>query len=148
MQRRGELLNTMRRRFFLRCLTALAAACWALLSAPIQAGEVGIELARFEHQGNGVWRVSVTLRHADTGWDHYADAWRVVAADGAVIGTRTLYHPHVDEQPFTRSLDGVKPPAGATRVFVEAHDSVHGWSPDRIRVDLTSRGGDRFEIRR
>ncbi len=148
MQRGDEHLNTMRKRFFRRCLIALAVTQWALLSAPAQAGEVGIEFARFEHQGNGVWRVSVTLRHADTGWDHYADAWRVVAADGAVIGTRTLYHPHVDEQPFTRSLDGVKPPAGATRVFVEAHDSVHGWSPVRIQVDLQSSGGDRFEIAR
>ncbi len=127
---------------------ALAVAHLALLSAPARAGEVAIELARFDHQGNGVWRVSVTLRHADTGWDHYADAWRVVAADGAVIGTRTLYHPHVDEQPFTRSLSGVKPPAGTTRVFVEAHDSVHGWSPDRIQVNLSSSGGDRFEIGR
>ena len=141
-------MNRIRKRIFRHCLLALSAAAWALFCASAQAGEVGIELARFEHQGNGVWRVSVTLRHADTGWDHYADAWRVVAADGAVIGTRTLYHPHVDEQPFTRSLSGVKPPAGATRVFVEAHDSVHGWSSDRVQVDLGSSGGDRFEIAR
>ena len=43
----------------------------------------------------------VTVQHADTGWDHYADAWEVLAPDGTVLGTRTLLHPHTDEQPFT-----------------------------------------------
>lgn len=120
----------------------------ALISAAAFAGDVSIAFARFEHQGEGGWRVSVTLRHADSGWDHYADAWRVVTEDGSIIGTRTLYHPHVDEQPFTRSLGGVKPPAGINRVYVEAHDKVHGWSPERIVVDLNSDGGDRFEVKR
>ena len=27
----------------------------------------------------------MTVRHADTGWDHYADKWDVVAPDGAVL---------------------------------------------------------------
>ncbi len=129
-------------------LKRLAAAQLALLCAGALAGEVDVEFARFEHQGNGAWRVSVTLRHGDTGWDHYADAWRVVTADGTVIGTRTLYHPHVDEQPFTRSQGALKPPSGVTRVYVEAHDSVHGWSPDRIAVDLSADAGDRFEVKR
>lgn len=126
----------------------LALAMLVLFSASASAGEVGIEFARFERQGDGSWRVSVTLRHADTGWDHYADAWRVVTTDGVVIGTRTLYHPHVDEQPFTRSLDGVEPPAGVDRVYVEAHDNVHGWSPGRLAVNLKRDRGDRFEVER
>lgn len=92
--------------------------------------------------------MSVTLRHSDTGWDHYADAWRVVTEDGSVIGTRTLYHPHVDEQPFTRSLSGLKLPADVTRVYVEAHDKVHGWSADRLEVDLNLTSGDRFKVER
>jgi hypothetical protein len=120
----------------------------ALMCAAAFAGEASIEFARFERQADGAWHVSVTLRHADSGWDHYADAWRVVAADGAVIGTRTLYHPHVNEQPFTRSLSGVNPPADAARVYVEAHDSVHGWNPERLAVDLDAERGDRFEVKR
>jgi len=120
----------------------------ALVSSAAFAGEASIEFARFEQQTDGAWHVSVTLRHADSGWDHYADAWRVVAADGSIIGTRTLYHPHVNEQPFTRSLSGVKPPAGAARVYIEAHDSVHGWNPERLAVDLDGNGGDRFEVKR
>ena len=131
-----------------RCSRLLFGVTMALVSAAGSAGDVSIEFARFERQGDGGWRVSVTLRHADTGWDHYADAWRVVTADGGIIGTRTLYHPHVDEQPFTRSLEGVVPPADVGRVYVEAHDSVHGWSPERLEVDLNTDGSGRFEIKR
>ena len=50
------------------------------------------------------FRFSVTVEHADEGWDHYADRWEVVSEDGkTVYGTRVLAHPHVNEQPFTRS---------------------------------------------
>jgi hypothetical protein len=48
------------------------------------------------------------LRHGDTGWDDYADGWRIETPAGEVLGTRVLHHPHVEEQPFTRSLGGVE----------------------------------------
>ena len=84
----------------------------------------------------GDWTVSVTLRHGDTGWDDYADGWRVVSADGTVLGTRTLYHPHVDEQPFTRSLSGVSVPPGTLTIFIEARTNTDGWGAERYRLDL------------
>lgn len=114
---------------------------------PVQAGDVEIVHARFQHTGAG-WSVHVTLRHEDTGWEHYADAWRVVGADGTVLGTRTLYHPHETEQPFTRSLSGVAIPSDAAIVHVEAHDKIHGWSPQRLPVDLGKPKGERFEVSR
>ena len=80
--------------------------------------------------GSGGWRFDVTLRHADTGWEHYADAWSVIGPDGAVLGKRVLAHPHVNEQPFTRSLTGVAIPEGVTSVRLRPHDSVHGDGPD------------------
>lgn len=80
-------------------------------------------------RGRGGWTFAVTVRHADEGWDHYADAWAVFAPDGPEIGRRGLAHPHVDEQPFTRSASGIAVPDGVTRVIVRAHDGVHGWGP-------------------
>ena len=82
---------------------------------------------------------SVTLRHADTGWDHYANRWEVVSPDGKVLATRTLWHPHVEEQPFTRSLDKVLVPVEFKRVIVRAHDSVHGYGPKGFEVTLPPR---------
>lgn len=119
--------------------SALVAACalgLATWSAPVRAGEadvVGVEAAP---QGGGTWRFRVTVAHGDTGWDHYADKWDVVAPDGTVLGTRTLLHPHEAEQPFTRSLGGVAIPADVDRVMLRAHDSVHGYGGREMTVEL------------
>jgi hypothetical protein len=78
-------------------------------------------------------RVSVTLSHPDTGWDHYADGWRVELADGTILGTRELLHPHVEEQPFTRSLSVSDLPDGP--LFIRAKCSVDGWSEAVFAVD-------------
>lgn len=112
-----------------------------------QAGQVSIRYVQF-NRGAADWTVNVTLEHADTGWKHYADAWRVVDLKGSVLATRTLWHPHVNEQPFTRSLSGVKIPADIRKVYVEAHDKVHGWSKDRVMVDLGKSSGKRYSVRR
>ncbi|MEM1276349.1 MAG: hypothetical protein AAGH74_07475 [Pseudomonadota bacterium] len=107
----------------------------ALISAPAIAGDVEITDAKARKSGEA-WRFEVTLLHADTGWDHYADAWRVVGPDGTIYGTRILAHPHVNEQPFTRSLSGVQIPRGVTSVTIEAKDSVHGWAEATYSLDL------------
>ena len=75
-------------------------------------------------------RVSVTLAHPDTGWDHYADGWRIETEDGTIIGTRELLHPHVEEQPFTRSLTVNDLPTGS--LYIRAKCSVDGWSDTRV----------------
>ncbi|MEO1686727.1 MAG: hypothetical protein AAFU61_02360 [Pseudomonadota bacterium] len=86
-------------------------------------------------EGGAVWRFDVTLRHGDTGWDHYADAWEIRLPGGEVLGTRTLFHPHVEEQPFTRSLSGVTIPRGTAQVLIYPRDSVHGWGAP-LTLDL------------
>jgi hypothetical protein len=100
------------------------------------AGEADVVDVQLSRGGDGTWRFDVTVRHADTGWDHYADAFEVVAPDGTVLGKRTLLHPHVDEQPFTRSLAGVAIPAGIAEVTVRAHDKVDGYGGAEIMVTL------------
>ena len=85
----------------------------------------------------GSFRFDVTLEHADTGWDHYAVGWEVMSPAGDVLGKRVLAHPHVDEQPFTRSLSGVRIPQGVNTVTIRAHDSVHGYNKEMFEVDLT-----------
>jgi hypothetical protein len=107
----------------------------ALISAPALAGPADVLKADARSSGDG-WSFDVTVAHADTGWEHYADAWRVVGPDGTVYGTRTLFHPHVGEQPFTRSLSGVAIPDGVATVTVEAHDLVHGWGGATVEVML------------
>ncbi len=78
----------------------------------------------------------VTLKHADSGWEHYANQWDIISPEGKILGTRVLYHPHVNEQPFTRSLSGVKIPAGINQVTIRAKDSVHGYGGKEMTVNL------------
>ena len=106
-----------------------------LLASGVLAGESDVVAAKAQKSGDN-WRFDVTVRHADTGWEHYADAWRVVGPDGTVYGSRTLFHPHVDEQPFTRSLTDVVIPSDVTEVIIEAHDNVHGWGGAKVTVSL------------
>lgn len=78
----------------------------------------------------------VTVRHADTGWDHYANRFEVLAPGGKVLATRVLEHPHVQEQPFTRALRGVRIPPGIDRVRVRAGDLVHGFGGAELEVRI------------
>ncbi len=128
---------------------ARAVLLWVLVwtAQAVCAGQVHIEDVDLTLQ-DGRWRADVTLRHADTGWDHYADAWRLVDGSGHVLATRKLWHPHVDEQPFTRSQSDIEIPDSVRFVYVEGHDKVHGWSPDRVKVDLLKNSGERFRVHR
>lgn len=107
----------------------------SVLAAPANADDAVIETATAVQNGAS-WTVSVTLSHGDTGWDDYADGWRVVAVDGTVLGVRELLHPHVNEQPFTRSLSSVVVPAESGAIFVEARTNVFGWGAQRFPLDM------------
>ena len=82
------------------------------------------------------WRFDVAILHPDTGWDHYADGWEVIDADGNQLGLRPLAHPHVNEQPFTRSQGGIVIPEGVIEVYIRTRDNVDGWFDDRTLVEL------------
>lgn len=117
-------------------LTGLTVAALMLCSMTGHAGKADVIEAEAELENRGTYRFEVTVRHDDEGWDHYADRWEVVAPDGRVLGTRTLFHPHETEQPFTRSLSGVKIPNDVDGVIIRARDSVHGYGGKEIAVKL------------
>lgn len=120
------------------CRTVAAMALTIGVLAPAElarAGGADVVAAEAERTGD-TWRFAVTVAHGDTGWEHYADAWRIVGEDGTVYGTRPLAHPHVTEQPFTRSLSGVRIPDDVGVVLIEARDKVHGWSGERLELAL------------
>ena len=107
----------------------------SFLCAPAAADDASIKAVEVRYDGTA-WAFFVTLEHGDIGWYDYADGWRVVAEDGTEFGMRALLHPHVDEQPFTRSLANIVIPHGTARVFVEARTITDGWGSVRFAVDL------------
>jgi hypothetical protein len=114
----------------------LTAAIVALSAHSLWAGEADVVDVRATKSATKTYTFHVTVQHADSGWDHYADRWDVVGPDGVVLATRVLLHPHVGEQPFTRSLSGVRIPPGTETVTVRAHDKVHGWGGRIMTVEL------------
>ncbi len=120
----------------MRYLTSIiVATATTIIAGAALAGEADVVGVRMTERG-GTYQFSVTVRHADAGWDHYADKWDVVAPDGTVIDTRVLAHPHDNEQPFTRSLGGVRIPADMPKVRVRAHDKVHGYGGAEMEIDM------------
>lgn len=117
-------------RFLLVFLSVLTSS-HAVLAGP--ADVVGVKVTK---SSPGVYNFAVTVRHADAGWKHYADAWEVLGPDGVVLGARELAHPHEQEQPFTRSLSGVVIPTDVGKVRLRARDKVHGYGGAEMMVDL------------
>jgi hypothetical protein len=105
--------------------------------APATAGSADVIAVKITPTGLELYRFDVTVRHADTGWDHYADKWEVISPEGQVLATRTLLHPHVAEQPFTRSLSRVRVPNSMSHVVVRAHDNVDGYGNGSKRVTIS-----------
>jgi hypothetical protein len=116
-------------------------------------GNADVVFVRAVKEMDGSWTFYVTVSHPDTGWENYADGWDVVSPDGTVIKpnpdtpfTRLLVHPHVDEQPFTRSQTDITIPDGVTKLIVRAHDLVDGFGGKEVLVDLSQASGENFTI--
>lgn len=109
-------------------LTCFSLRCWA--------GEADVIDATANCDAARVCTFSVTVQHEDSGWEHYADHWRVLTPQQEELGKRVLLHPHVSEQPFLRALSGIAVPRNTTEVIIEAHDSVHGYGGSKLLVNV------------
>lgn len=83
---------------------------------------------------DGTYRFDVTLSSPYDTPERYADAWRIRGRDGTVYGVRELLHDHANEQPFTRSLDGVEIPEDVDVVTVEGRDLENGWGGETMEI--------------
>jgi len=110
-----------------------------ITSITAQANEVEIVDVKAHQGSDKTWKFAVTLNHADTGWDHYANEWQVIAPDNKILATRTLYHPHVNEQPFTRNTSNVKIPDNMETVRIIAKDTVHGLAKTAMQINLKTK---------
>lgn len=129
----------MRSYMLQRSAASAAAAVLSIWTGAAQAGQASVLDVVVRANQDGTYGFDVTVSHADEGWSHYVDRWEILGPDGKVLAARELYHPHVDEQPFMRSLGRVEVPIGVTRVTVRAHDSKHGNGKRTATVDLPPR---------
>lgn len=100
------------------------------------AGEADVVDVKVRRNASGTYDFDVAVKSVDKGWNHYADAFEVLAPDGTLLGRRVLLHPHETEQPFTRELYGVKIPGGIARVTVRARHKPKGYDGKTMSVVL------------
>lgn len=117
------------------------------------AADADVLFVRAVQDDAGTWTFHVTLAHPDKGWDDYADGWNVVTPEEKILKadpddafTRELLHPHVQEQPFTRSQSGLTIPEGVNMITVRAHDGLHGFGGQEVVLDLTTPDEEGYEI--
>ncbi len=99
------------------------------------AGQVKVVKVDIQPLGNHQYRFDVTLLHDDQGWDHYANRWEILDDKGNILATRTLYHPHVNEQPFTRSLSTTLP-ENIKNIIIRGHDNIHQYTGNSLQRTL------------
>jgi len=107
-----------------------------LFTSTLHSGQARIEKVESECDSQRICKFSVTISHADEGWSHFANGWKIFTPAGELIGHRALAHPHVNEQPFTRSVRGIKIPPSVDTVVLRANDSVHGESDRKYVMKL------------
>lgn len=117
----------------LLALSALTPTATRAGQADVLAAEVSCSPAPGGRAAS-VCKFSATVGHGDAGWDHFANRWDVVDPDGNVLASRQLRHPHIDEQPFERSLGRVRIPHSTKSVVIRANGSVHGLGGKEVTV--------------
>lgn len=126
-------------------LLALLLMSTACLAAPAVAADAAPQkfpammAAKVQPRGVDTFDFDVTISSPYDTAERYADAFRVMSKQGTVYGTRTLFHDHADEQPFTRDLHGVKVPRGVRSVVVQGRDKTFGWGGRTVEAELPGR---------
>ncbi|WP_430475094.1 hypothetical protein ACQ0MK_05065 [Thalassospira lucentensis] len=137
----------MKFQYLVTAMVSLVFAGGALSGLPVaHAGEADVVTASATKSSDGTFRFTISVKHDDTGWDHYANAWDVVGPDGAVLGVRELLHPHVNEQPFTRGLSGVRIPDNVHSVTIRARDLVHDYGGAEVMLELPKTVGQSTSV--
>ena len=106
--------------------------CCIFFSSSVYANKADVVKARAQCDSSQTCTFTVSVKHNDQGWKHYANKFEVLNINRKVLGTRILFHPHLQEQPFTRSLSNVKISKGTKQVIIRAHDLIHGYGGKEI----------------
>jgi len=130
-----------------RCFVAVAVAVTVALAGVTFAQSKDPEGQKYpdvvsvkvQARGQNRFDFDVTLSSPYDTPQRYADAFRVMSADGQSYGERKLLHDHANEQPFTRELYGVPIPTGIRTVVVQARDQKHGYGGKTVNVILPAR---------
>ena len=105
------------------------------------AGEADVLAAEVEPVGGEFYRFNVTVQHNDESWEHYVTRWEIMDAERNILAVRALRHPHIKEQPFTRSVTAIIPEE-TDNVIIRAYDSIHEFGGKELTLKLNKDNQD------
>ena len=91
-------------------LWLLTASAFLLPANASWAGQASVMDATVHANNNGTYAILATTFHKDEGLERYVYKFEVLDISEKVLATRVLFHPYVDERPFTRSIGNVTVP--------------------------------------
>ena len=97
--------------------------------------EADVVSARAIRAANGSFNFEVTIRSQDRGWDHYADRFQSSPRTARSSACANSLIPDVDEQPFTRELNGSRFSTLDT-VVIRAHHHPRGYDGATVQLEL------------
>jgi len=131
--------SELTRRTVVQLIAAIALSAFALGAAGADQRFPDVLSAKISAAASGTFDFDVTISSPYDTPGRYADGFRVTTKGGAVLGERTLWHDHQDEQPFTRDLYSVRIPPDITRVLIQARDQKYGYGGKTLEVGLPGR---------
>lgn len=95
-----------------------------------------VQVKRDSPDESGIYHVSVTIEHEDTGWDDYVEAWEIFGPDGKVLGVRPFFEPELERESTVSALAGVIIPEDIKTVTIRARTYPKGLEGDPVEVQI------------
>ena len=95
-----------------------------------------VQVKRDSPDQPGIYHISVTIEHEDTGWDDYVEAWEISGPDGKVLGVRPFFEPELDRPQTVSALAGVVIPEDVKTVTIRARTYPKGFEGTAVKVDI------------
>lgn len=108
-------------------------AAYAETSAPKIAD---VKVKRDASDRVGIYHISVTIEHKDTGWDDYVDAWEIVGSNGTLLGVRPFFEPELDEAKTVSALAGVVIPEDVKTVTIRTRKHPQGYEGEPVEITI------------
>lgn len=111
------------------------------LSGAVYAGDnaariADVQVKRDSVDQSGIYHISVTIEHEDTGWDDYVEAWEITGPDGTLLGVRPFFEPELEHSQTVSALAGVVIPEDIKTVTIRARTHPRGIEGDPVEVQI------------
>jgi hypothetical protein len=95
-----------------------------------------VQVKRDSPDQAGIYHVTVTIEHEDTGWDDYVDAWEIVGTDGTLLGVRPFFEPELEQTSTVSALAGVVIPTEIKSVTIRTRKHPEGYQGDPVEIAI------------